>query len=76
MTYTKGETAGGWTYILRGKLPIALVHPKHVDTFLAAPKMAKALKLILEATMFDNYLPNNRSNWRIIREGIIKALPK
>ncbi len=45
--YTKGGTAGGWVYIQNGKLPIALVHPKYVDKFLAAPAMIEALKGVL-----------------------------
>lgn len=44
MEYTKGETAGGWVYILKGKTPIALVHPKHIDKFLAAPDLYEACK--------------------------------
>ena len=42
--YTRGEIAGGWVYISRGKTPIALVHPKYVDKFLAAPILYEALK--------------------------------
>ena len=42
--YTRGEIAGGWVHISRGKTPIALVHPKYVDKFLAAPDMRKELE--------------------------------
>lgn len=41
--YTRGEVAGGWIYIMRGKSPVALVHPRHIDEFLATPDIYKAL---------------------------------
>ncbi len=44
MEYTKGEIAGGWVHVMMGKVPVALVHPKHVDKFLAAPDLYEALK--------------------------------
>ena len=44
MSYAKGKVAGGWTYIDEGKRPIALVHPRHVDKFLAVPEMHEALE--------------------------------
>lgn len=47
MNYTKGETAGGWIHVSCGKTPIALVHPKFVDMFIAAPEMYEALKEII-----------------------------
>lgn len=53
MNYTKGGTAGGWIHISDGKLPIALVHPKYVDKFLAAPDMYEALKEITELAPRD-----------------------
>jgi len=48
--YTKGETAGGWAYILKGEMPIALVHPKHIDKFLASQNMYEALRQAQEGT--------------------------
>lgn len=47
MEYTKGGTAGGWVFIMKGNMPIALVHPSHVDKFIAAPDMYEALKNIV-----------------------------
>jgi len=48
--FTKGETTGGWVYILKDKMPVALVHPKHVDKFIAAPDMYEALKRLVKET--------------------------
>ena len=45
--YTKGETAGGWIHISHNGNPIALVHPNHVDKFLAAEDMYEALRWLL-----------------------------
>ena len=53
--YTKGRIAGGWVHISRGKMPIALVHPKYVDKFLAVPDLYEALVGLLEA--YDVNLP-------------------
>ena len=45
MSYTKGTTAGGWIYAMDNKgMPVALVHPKHIDEFLATPDLREALK--------------------------------
>ena len=49
MNYTKGETAGGWIYIHSGKTAIAIVHPKHIDKFLAVPGMYEALKATVQS---------------------------
>ena len=46
--YTKGRIAGGWVHISRGKMPIALVHPKYVDKFLAVPDLYEAGKDALD----------------------------
>ena len=47
--YTRGGIAGGWVHISKGKIPIALVHPKYVNKFLAVPRMYKALEAIATA---------------------------
>ena len=67
MNYTKGETAGGWIHIHSGKMPIALVHPKHVDKFLAAPDMYEALKEITETSL-------NADTLRILSPWLEKVL--
>ena len=67
MNYTKGETAGGWIYIHAGKMPVALVHPKHLDKFLAAPDMYEALKKLI---------PELKRRHYIIPQSYEKALAK
>ena len=54
-TYTKGETAGGWIHVLKGKTPVALVHPKHVDKFIASDDMYEALRELLRESEQGNY---------------------
>lgn len=46
--YTKGQIAGGWIHVSHGTKPIALVHPKYVDKFIAAPELYEALKIAIE----------------------------
>jgi len=47
--YTKGEwrDGGGWIHILRDGMPIALVHPKHIDGFIASEEMYEALRELI-----------------------------
>lgn len=51
MSYTKGGIAGGWIHVRDGITPIALVHPKYVDEFIAAPALYEALEgILIEST--------------------------
>ena len=40
--YTKGETAGGWIHVLGNGNPVGLIHPKHVNKFLAVDDLYEA----------------------------------
>lgn len=51
MEFTKGKTAGGWVHINKGETSIALVHPKYVDMFVAAPGLYKVLKDFISANV-------------------------
>ena len=72
--YTRGEIAGGWVHISRGKMPIALVHPKYVDKFLAAPDMYEALKDLL--SQFTAAVEEPYRKDKVICEKASKALAK
>ena len=73
MNYTKGETAGGWIHIHSGKMPIALVHPKHVDKFLAAPEMYEALKdIVADLTDIGDCRVTNHS-FNLAAQALAKA---
>ncbi len=44
--YIKGETKGWLIQVNAGQRLIALVHPKYVDKFIAAPAMYEALRKV------------------------------
>ena len=47
MSFTKGGTAGGWIHILKDKQPVALMHPKYVDRFLAVDDLYDTCKMLV-----------------------------
>ena len=72
--YTKGETAGGWIHISHNGNPIALVHPNHVDKFLAAEDMYEALES-LTFNVSNDGVPWTQTQQAIIagRQALAKA---
>jgi len=82
MEYTKGEIAGGWVYINKGKTPIALVHPKYVDKFLAAPDMYEALKEICRTYRVEpdskpeSWDVRGSHGWAVVVKALAKAKGK
>ena len=48
MNYTKGKTVGGWIYVLGNGNTVGLIHPNHVNKFLAVDDLYEACKEELE----------------------------
>ncbi len=71
--FTKGETYGGFIQILAGKRPIALIHPKYVDKFLAAPAMYLALKATLIEVESGHYGELSHKTTMLLRNAKAQA---